>query len=117
MKGTIHKFNPQSSWTEQDAKRTDAYALMCKLERGEKPKMNELEWLFSEHWHHNSYRYGYVMVMGWMFDFKPYLRRFLVNDKACGWREILAYNKTAIRKCAANPSYILEIVELPVKRR
>jgi hypothetical protein len=57
------------------------------------------------------------MVMGWMFDFKPYLRRFLVNDKACGWREVRAYNKTAIRKLSANPSYILEIIELPVKRR
>lgn len=112
MKGIIYKFNPQALTTEEQAKSTKEYALMEKLERGEKPTIEELS-CFNELWHSDCYTKGIVRRMGWLYDFRPYMKRFLVNDKYYGWREILSLNKTAIRKLAAMPSHILEIVEIP----
>lgn len=117
MKGHIYKFNPKSDWSEERIKATDAYALMCKLERGEKPSINELDILFSEFWHPDAYRSGVVRIMGWMLDFSPYFKRYVFRCRWEGWKEVVAYNKTALRKLSSSPSLIAEIIVILVKRR
>ena len=111
MKGIIYKFNPKSDYTEEQMKASGPYALMLKLERGEKPTIGEMS-MFGELFHSDSYRSGTVRLMGWFFDFRPYFRRFLVNEKYYEWREVYAYNRTMLRKLSSTPSHILEIVEL-----
>lgn len=115
MKGIVYKFNPSSAATEEQIRTSKPYALMEKLERGEKPSVEDMSH-FSELWYPECYAYGVVRILGWLLDFRPYFRRFLVNDKHCHWHEVYAYNKTMIRKLAVTPSHILEIVELKPKR-
>ena len=112
MKGIVYKFNPSASTTEGQAKATREYAIMEKLERGEKVDVGELTF-FSELWNPKGYLCGVVRCMGWLYDFRPYMKRYLVHDKYYGWREIYSLNKTAIRKLSCAPSHILEIVEIP----
>ena len=45
----------------------------------------------------NLMEYGVYKVHGWVFDFKPYLRRFVYKQYG-GWSEAYAPNKTALRK-------------------
>lgn len=111
MKGYMYKFNPASSFTEEQAKQTREYALMCKLERGEKPTVEDMA-PFSELWHPDCYRTGCVKVMGWLYDFSPYFKRHLVRTKHYGWNEVRAYSKTMIRKLSSTPSWIEEIIEV-----
>lgn len=115
MKGILWKFNQGSSCTEEQAKSTKEWTLMEKLERGEKPTLGELELCFGELLHPDGYNYATVKVAGWYYDFKPYFRRYLVRQMYAGWREVYAYNKTAVRRLNVNPSRIREIVEVPKK--
>lgn len=117
MKGVLYKFHPHSACTEEQAKSTREWALMEKLERGEKPTLDELAPLFRELWNPGGYRSGIVRRAGWFYDFRPYFRRYLVNEKHAGWREVYAYSKAAVRQLSVVPSRILEIVELPRRRR
>lgn len=117
MKDNIFKFNPSSSFTEEQIKATDAYALMCKLDRGEKITIKELDPYFNELWHWDSYSMGIVKIMGWQLNFKPYFKRYVFRDRWDGWREVWAYNKTAVRKLSSSPLLIAEILEVPTKRK
>ena len=117
MKGVLYKFNPNSPCTEKQAKSTREWALMEKLERGEQPTLGELESLFRELWNPDGYRSGIVRRAGWLYDFKPYFRRYLVNEKYSGWREVWAYGKTAVRQLSAAPSRILELVDITRRGR
>ena len=57
-----------------------------------------------------SFIYGcYEKLQGWLFDYTPYCRRYLVHYKNGGWYEIWHFDKTAIRK---NFAGITEIVEI-----
>ena len=114
MKGILYKFNPDSECTEERIKKTREYRLMCKLDRGEKPTMDELM-LFRELWDPDKFRTGRIKLWGWLFDFSPYFKRYLVNVKYYGWSEVQAYNKTMIRELSNTPSWIKEIVEVPKK--
>ena len=87
---------------------------MEKLERGEKVSIDELSF-FRELWHPDEYRRGFVWSAGWCFDFRPYMKRYLVKDKYYGWQEVRSFSKTTIRKLAVSPSHITEIVEIPIK--
>ena len=116
MKGILWKFNLASSCTEEQAKSTKEWALMEKLERGEKPTLGELESCFRELWHPDGYSDATVRLAGWCYDFKPYFRRYLIKEMYMGWREVWAYSKTAVRRLNVNPSRIREIVELPTKK-
>lgn len=40
---------------------------------------------------------GVYLLSGWEFNFRPYLKKFLVKQHGC-WQEMWAMNKTAIRK-------------------
>ena len=61
------------------------------------------------------YKDGYYEVMGWKYDFKPYMKRFLVNLKYYGWVEFYALSKMQIRETTYSKSHILEIIEAPKK--
>lgn len=115
MKGVVYKFNPESSFTEEQVKATKEWSLMMKFERGEKPTLDELERCFGDLWHPDGYCDATVRLMGWFFNFRPYFRRYLINEKYTGWREVYAYSKTAARRLNSSPSRILEIVEVPKK--
>ena len=92
---------------------------LCKLMKAyhEKRKLTDEEqsledMYFSELWNRDAYRYGTYKYKGFIFDFSPLFKTYLVNRKYEGWFEIKAPNKTFIRRHASNPSYILRIVEL-----
>lgn len=40
---------------------------------------------------------GIYKLMGWAYDFRPYLKKYLVKQYG-DWREYYAPNKTALRK-------------------
>lgn len=117
MKGIIYKFNSGSSCTEERARAAREGMLMQTLELNERPTIAELMPLFYELWNPDSYRSAIVRRAGWCYDFRPYFRRYLVNEKYSGWREVYAYNKTAVRRLNTAPSGILEIVEIPKRGR
>jgi len=71
---------------------------------------------FSELSHPEAYREGIYRCVGWAIDFRPFLRRFLVNDRHYGWYEVRAFNKTTLRRNSVRPHDILEIIEIPAKR-
>ena len=50
-----------------------------------------------------------VKLHGWLFDYTPYCKRYLVHYKYYGWEEVWHFDKTAIRK---NNTGIIEIVEI-----
>lgn len=45
----------------------------------------------------NLMRYGVYKLMGWAYDFKPFLKSFLYKQNG-EWTEIYAPNKTLLRK-------------------
>lgn len=111
----VYKF---VSW-DIDSKETYKDHGLCKLMRAyyDKRKLTEEEqslenMYFSELWHPNAYRKGTYKLMGWMFNFAPLFKTYLVNIKYEGWVKVKAPNKTFIRRHAAFPSYIIRIVEL-----
>lgn len=74
--------------------------LMSRLNAGEKLNPEEYP------------RESIVKLLGWTFDFRPFLRLFLVKDKYYGWQEVYAPNKTMARKNWATPSHIIRIEEI-----
>ena len=112
----IWKFNSESTTTEEWAKNTSEYRLLQKMAAGERISIEELgKGGFGELWNPDTYSHGVKRLGGWCFDYAPYLKRFLIRERYSGWREVMGYNKMAVRKLAANPSQILEIVEIPKK--
>ena len=114
----VYKF---VSWDAPDLEglcNSVAYRLLNKLNNNEKLTRDEKDnGIFKELFHIETYRTGKYKLQGYVFDFSPFMKRYLVNHKYFGWREIRAFDKTAIRHNAANPSYILEIVEISCKER
>ena len=51
---------------------------------------------------------------GWAADFRPFLKRFLVNERHYGWKEYYSFNRTLLRK-VLGAHKVLEITELPNK--
>ncbi len=88
-----------------------AYQLLKRLENGE--KLDDHCPLFSELWHPESYRYGIIRQMGWLFDFTPFLKKYLVKTKYYGWNEQYATSKTSIRLNSVCKSHILKIIDYP----
>jgi len=87
-----------------------AYELYKRVEAGEELKGEQP--LFDELWHYEAYRNGVIKQMGWLFDFRPFFRLYLVKFKHYGWVEMYAPNKSFIRANASTPSHILKIVEM-----
>lgn len=100
-----------SSTATENPDGLSAYGLYKRVEAGEELKGEQP--LFSELWHSEAYRNGVIKQMGWLFDFRPFFRPYLVKLKHYGWLEMYAPNKTFIRANAITPSHILKIVEIP----
>lgn len=67
---------------------------------------------FSELWHPDAYKNGIYRLAGYVFDFRPHFKKYLVHWKYYGWQEHYAPCKMFIRENAASPHEILQIVEL-----
>ena len=82
-----------------EIKETSTYKLWNKLESGEALTRDEKNRVF-----------GFGMKLcGWFFPFDGYVRAYVVKTRYYGWKEVLAYDKTAVR---ANVSGVIRIVEL-----
>lgn len=57
--------------------------------------------------------FGMYKIAGWQFDFRPFLRRFVVEQNG-HWQAYYAPNKSALRKSLYGR--LETIVEIPVKR-
>lgn len=68
--------------------------------------------IFDELFHSETYKNGIYKIGGYIIDFTQYQKTYLVKFKYFGWLEIKAFNKSIIRDCSTNPSYIIKIVEL-----
>ena len=112
----VYKFVGGEIKPLEEYKNARPYILLEKLNNGEKLSREEKQdSIFSELWHAETYQKGIYRLDGWAFDFCPYMKRFTIRDKYHGWREVRAFDKTAIRQNACTPSHILEIVEIKLK--
>jgi hypothetical protein len=82
-----------------------AYQLMERLNAGEKVSAKDYQFDFLT-------TGGIVKVLGWLFDFKPFLHTYLVKDRFYGWQEVYAPNKTYVREHWGTPSWIVRIEEI-----
>lgn len=57
----------------------------------------------------NLVRFGYYRLMGYQYDFKPYLKKYLYKQYG-DWREAYAPNKTLLRQVIGGR--IEQIIEL-----
>ena len=96
-----------------------AVRLLRALERenGNVKKLTEdekelIETVFGELGHPNTYTQGIAKILGYIVDFRPFLKSYWVKTKYYGIREIKAFNKTYIRKLATTPSEIIKIIEI-----
>lgn len=71
--------------------------------------------LFNELWHYEAYQTGRYKLMGFVFDFRPWMNTYWVQYRYHGIAERMAFNKTTLRKWATNPSDILKIVQITGK--
>ena len=110
----ITKFNEKSTY--KDIENTRVLNLYNRLENGEKPTSEEnkkdIEILFNELGHGEAYENGIYLLMGYKFNFRKFMKKYLVKMKYYGWVEIYSFNKTFIRENSMHPSYILQIIEL-----
>jgi hypothetical protein len=94
----VYKFVKWDVPALETLKDSTAYKTMEALQNGEKTS------IYAES--------GTVKLMGWLFDFRPYMKKYVVKIKYYGWQEMYAFNKTAIRKNYVIPSHVLQIVEI-----
>jgi len=62
-------------------------------------KVSFLDRAYQRHYTNNNnlLNYGNYKCMGYLFDFKPYLKKFLYKQYG-EWSEVYAPNKTTLRK-------------------
>ena len=88
---------------------SQAYKLMEKLNNGiDLTRDEKTGGIFNGSFHDS----GVYKLMGYMFDFRPYMKKYLVKVKYYGWVEMYSFDRTSIRKNSVFPSRILKIVEL-----
>jgi hypothetical protein len=58
----------------------------------------------------NLLRGGHYKLMGYAYDFRPHLKKFLYKQNYYGWQEAYAPNKTLLRKAVYGT--IEKIIEL-----
>ena len=112
----VYKFVTDGDFQPVDSYiHSTAHQLMTALNNGVSHKdipSDLIEKVLSQLWHSETYRNGTYRLMGYAFDFSPFLKSYLVKTKYEGWQEYKAFNKTMLRKFAVIPSQILQIVEL-----
>lgn len=68
------------------------YRAKVKLLNGEKLTRTEKDMLVSS----SFYNFGIIKIHGWAFDFRPYLKKYLVKQNGT-WQEYRAFDKTSLR--------------------
>lgn len=102
----VYKFVSWEVPALETLKKTKPYIIMEKLNKGEVLTRKEKNYF-------QFYNGPHEKCLGWLFDFKPFCKRYLVHYKYDEWKEIWHFDKTAIRKSRSDA--ILEIIEIPVK--
>ena len=92
-------------FTHKDEK--GSYCTRPNYDRGENDYVS-----FSQLEHQDAYQNGIYKLGGYVFDFRPHFKTYLVKWKYSGWQEHYAPNKTFIRDNATHKSEILKIVEM-----
>ena len=82
-----------------------AYTYMEKLNNGAKLTRKEKDFIQDES--------GIIKRMGYAYDFRPYMKKYLVKEDFVGWREAWGFDKTSIRHNHPIPSRIRKIMEMP----
>lgn len=77
-------------------KTTEVYQLKVKLLAGKKLNRQEKDRLYMM-LHRNSYSTRSVPLLGWMFNFEPWLNRYWVDYGYGGITEVFAPDKMSIR--------------------
>ena len=67
---------------------------------------------FSELWHPDAYKNGIYKLGGYVFDFRPHFKKFLVKWRYYGWLEHYAPNKIFIKANATCKDDILKVITL-----
>ena len=67
---------------------------------------------FCELWHPEAYRNGIFKLGGYIFDFRPHFKKYLVKWKYTGWQEQYAPNEMFIKANAVRKTEILRIIAL-----
>lgn len=99
----VYKFVSWDVPALETYKGAKVYIIMDKLNRTEKLTRDEKDYIY-------NHGQGYIDLMGYRYNFKPYMHKYLVNYKYIGWLERWAYDKTSIR--IADKSQVLQIVEI-----
>ena len=75
------------------------YPFVAHVKQDERPEIeNPNEWLKKNYINSdNVSRYGYYKLMGYQFNFRPYLKLYIYKQYE-QWSEIYAPNKTMLRK-------------------
>ena len=89
----------------EEYKFTLPYSAKVKLLNGEKLTRKEKDMLISTVF----YSFGIIKMGGWAFDFRPYLKTYLVKQYD-EWREYRAFDKTSLKKLISGK--IEKIVEI-----
>lgn len=111
---SVYKFVAWEVPALEELKNSTAYRLLEKLNGGKKLTREEKSnGIFHELFHSETYWSGKYKLQGYIFDFSPFMKSFLVKTKYGGWREIKAFDRTSIRRNASFPSNILRIIDLP----
>ena len=79
-----------------------------KCEKGEKLSAYDKERIFESIRSYN----GIYRLSGWEFDFRPFMKRFIVNTYD-NWSPIFAFSKGNIRKNVYTRNGVKEIHEIP----
>lgn len=108
------KFAAYSEVTAEQAEQSAVGQLLKRVQNGESIPLEDFEPEFSELYHHNSYVSGIVRHMGWIFDFTPYFKKYLVKDVGyTHWHEQCAPSVQFIYGLSIDPNSIERVVELP----
>lgn len=93
MNNTIaYKFVSWDIRPLEELKSTLPYRAKVKLLNGEKLTRTEKDMLVSSVF----YSFGIIKIGGWAFDFRPYLKTYLVKQYD-RWGEYKAFDKTSLR--------------------
>ena len=107
----LYKWAVGSNARLEDVMQSTAGSFKVKLDAGE--KLTEDNWLWLTHNVNFScfVPKGCVSVLGWCFDFRPYLRLYVYKQYG-HWVEAYAPNKTILRKSVTGGSQIKHILEV-----
>lgn len=94
-------------------KGTIAYKLMEKLNNGGKLTKEEKDWICQGTMTATSVKHQ-VCVNGWAYDFRPFMKRYLINLYG-HWEEKYAFSKKELQKVMGY--YKGEIVEAPNRHK